>query len=151
MLVSVTDVRVGHQVKLADFTKWLERQGGTPREITQRLRIRSILGSGRSRRRFQQEGQEERLRSRDSGVCAKNPIESGEGGRHLIPPCGLERIPTPTVQNRRRYFPPRKRAALAKHVSGNSFLALFRAACIVSLSASVPPPFHLRSISCPFR
>jgi hypothetical protein len=43
--VSVADVRVEHQVKIADFMKWLERPGGrTPREISQRLKIRSILG-----------------------------------------------------------------------------------------------------------
>ncbi len=27
--VSVADVRVGHEVKLMDFTKWLERTGGS--------------------------------------------------------------------------------------------------------------------------
>jgi hypothetical protein len=42
--VSVADVRVEHQVKIADFMKWLERPGRTPREITHRLRIRAILG-----------------------------------------------------------------------------------------------------------
>ena len=47
--VSVADVRVEHQVKIADFTKWLERPGRTPREITQRQRIRAILGMSVSR------------------------------------------------------------------------------------------------------
>jgi hypothetical protein len=43
--VSVAEVRVEHQVKLAEFTKWLERTHGTsPREIIQRQRARSILG-----------------------------------------------------------------------------------------------------------
>jgi hypothetical protein len=42
--VSVADVRVEHQVKIADFMRWLERPGRTPREITHRLRIRAILG-----------------------------------------------------------------------------------------------------------
>ena len=42
--VSVADVRVEHQVKIADFMKWLERPGRTPREITQRQKIRAILG-----------------------------------------------------------------------------------------------------------
>jgi hypothetical protein len=42
--VSVADVRVEHQVKIADFTKWLERQGRTPREVSQRHKIRAILG-----------------------------------------------------------------------------------------------------------
>jgi hypothetical protein len=42
--VSVTDARVEHQVKIADFMKWLERPGRTPREMTQRQKIRGILG-----------------------------------------------------------------------------------------------------------
>lgn len=42
--VSVADVRIDHQVKLQDFTKWLERAGGSPREMSDRQRIRSILG-----------------------------------------------------------------------------------------------------------
>jgi hypothetical protein len=29
--LSVADVRVEHQVKLGDFTKWLNRTGGSPR------------------------------------------------------------------------------------------------------------------------
>jgi len=41
--VSVAEVRVEHHVKIADFIKWLERPGRTPREITQRQRIRAIL------------------------------------------------------------------------------------------------------------
>ena len=47
--VSRADVRVEHQVKIADFMKWLERPGRTPREITHRLRIRAILGMSVSR------------------------------------------------------------------------------------------------------
>jgi hypothetical protein len=31
--VSVADVRVEHEVKLVDFTKWLEKPGGSPREM----------------------------------------------------------------------------------------------------------------------
>jgi hypothetical protein len=42
--VSVADVRVEHEVKLMDFTKWLDRAGGSPREVSDRHRIRSILG-----------------------------------------------------------------------------------------------------------
>src|ERR1700722_5404546 len=42
--VSVADVRVEHEVKLMDFTKWLDKPGGSPREKTDRQRIRSILG-----------------------------------------------------------------------------------------------------------
>jgi len=47
--VSVADVRVEHQVKIADFMKWLERPGRTPRDITQRQKIRGILGMSVSR------------------------------------------------------------------------------------------------------
>jgi hypothetical protein len=42
--VSVADVRVEHQVKLGDFTQWLERKGGSPRDVFQRKKLRSILG-----------------------------------------------------------------------------------------------------------
>src|SRR5712671_6954882 len=42
--VSVADVRVEHEVKLGDFTKWVERKGGSPREVFQRGKIREILG-----------------------------------------------------------------------------------------------------------
>lgn len=47
--VSVADVRVEHEVKLMDFTKWLERAGGSPREVSDRYKIRSILGMPVSR------------------------------------------------------------------------------------------------------
>ena len=33
----VADVRVEHEVKLKDFTKWLDRTGGSPREVRDRL------------------------------------------------------------------------------------------------------------------
>src|SRR5882762_1391319 len=42
--VSVADVRVEHEVRLMDFTKWLDRTVGSPREVSHRHRIRSILG-----------------------------------------------------------------------------------------------------------
>jgi hypothetical protein len=42
--VSAAPVRVEHEVRLIDFTKWLERKGGSPRDISDRQRIRSILG-----------------------------------------------------------------------------------------------------------
>jgi hypothetical protein len=44
--VSAADVRVEHEVKLGDFTKWVERKGGSPREVMQRQKIREILGMG---------------------------------------------------------------------------------------------------------
>jgi len=47
--VSVADVRVEHQVRVADLMKWLERPGRTPREITERQKIRAILGMSVSR------------------------------------------------------------------------------------------------------
>ena len=45
--VSVADVRVEHEVKLGDFTKWVERKGGSPRDVIQRGKVREILGMGR--------------------------------------------------------------------------------------------------------
>jgi hypothetical protein len=42
--VSVTEIPVEHEVKLGDFTKWLDRTGGSPREVSERYKIRSILG-----------------------------------------------------------------------------------------------------------
>ncbi len=47
--VSVADVRVEREVKLRDFTTWLERTGGSPREVSNRQRIRSILGMSTTR------------------------------------------------------------------------------------------------------
>src|SRR5215469_17582901 len=38
--VSIADVRVEHELKLSDFTKWLDRPGGvSPREVSERQRI----------------------------------------------------------------------------------------------------------------
>ena len=42
--VSVADVRVDHEVKMAEFTKWLDRPGGSPREVIHRQKVRCILG-----------------------------------------------------------------------------------------------------------
>lgn len=42
--VSVADVRVEHEVRLMEFTKWVEKDGGSPRETSDRQRIRTILG-----------------------------------------------------------------------------------------------------------
>jgi hypothetical protein len=47
--VSVADVRVGHEVKFADFIKWLERPPRSPRDVSARHEIRSILGTQLSR------------------------------------------------------------------------------------------------------
>ena len=46
--VSVTNLPVEHAVKVRDFTRWLERKGGSPREVTDRERIRAILGLPRT-------------------------------------------------------------------------------------------------------
>jgi len=42
--VTVILVPVVHTVIMQDFRKWLDRKGGAPREISQRERIRQILG-----------------------------------------------------------------------------------------------------------
>lgn len=47
--VSVANVRVDHQVKMADFERWLEKPGGSPREVAERQRIQAILGMEVSR------------------------------------------------------------------------------------------------------
>lgn len=47
--VAVAEVPVVHQVKVIEFTKWLERTGGSPRDVFQRQRIRAILGMPNSR------------------------------------------------------------------------------------------------------
>jgi hypothetical protein len=46
--VRVTNVAVEHEVRLMDFTQWLDRTGGSPREMSDRKRIRSILGMEKS-------------------------------------------------------------------------------------------------------
>lgn len=46
--VSVASVPVEHEVRMQDFTNWLERRGGSPREVADRERVRSILGRGTS-------------------------------------------------------------------------------------------------------
>jgi hypothetical protein len=47
--VQVSSVSVKHEVRLMDFTKWLDKANGSPREMTERKRIRSILGMGASK------------------------------------------------------------------------------------------------------
>jgi hypothetical protein len=43
--VLVADVRVEHAFKMVDFKKWLERAGGSPREVGQRQNVRAILNT----------------------------------------------------------------------------------------------------------
>jgi len=47
--VSVADVRVEHEVKFADFMKWLERPPRSPRDVSARHEICSIPGMPVSR------------------------------------------------------------------------------------------------------
>jgi len=47
--VVVAEVPVEHQVKVIEFTKWLERTAGSPRDVVQRQKIRSILGMPNAR------------------------------------------------------------------------------------------------------
>ncbi len=47
--VTVAEVPIEHQVKVIEFTKWLERTGGSPRDVVQRQKIRSILGMANPR------------------------------------------------------------------------------------------------------
>jgi hypothetical protein len=42
--VSVADVRMEHEVRLTEFMKWLEKDGGSPRATSDRQRIQAILG-----------------------------------------------------------------------------------------------------------
>ena len=42
--VRVMSIPVEHCVTIKDFTRWVERKGGSPREVTDRDRVRAILG-----------------------------------------------------------------------------------------------------------
>ncbi len=42
--VSVTNVLIEHTVSMKDFTKWLIRDGGSPRDRASRYRVKEILG-----------------------------------------------------------------------------------------------------------
>lgn len=44
VVVSVANVRVDHEVKMADFQRWLGKSSGSPREVIDRQRARAILG-----------------------------------------------------------------------------------------------------------
>jgi hypothetical protein len=45
--VSVVSIPIEHVVKIQDFTNWVERKGGSPKEVSSRDRIRAILGLAR--------------------------------------------------------------------------------------------------------
>jgi hypothetical protein len=42
--VCVTDIPIEHTVTVKDFTKWLIRDGGTPRDRASRYKVKEILG-----------------------------------------------------------------------------------------------------------
>jgi hypothetical protein len=42
--VAVTSIPVEHCVTMKDFTRWVESKGGSPREVTDRDKVRAILG-----------------------------------------------------------------------------------------------------------
>jgi len=42
--VQVTNVAVKHEVRMRDFLAWLEKAAGSPRELSDRKRIKTILG-----------------------------------------------------------------------------------------------------------
>ena len=42
--VSVTHIPIEHAVKMRDFMNWVERKGGSPKQVSDRARIRAILG-----------------------------------------------------------------------------------------------------------
>jgi hypothetical protein len=46
--VRVLETAREYEVKLRNFTRWLDRRGNTPREVIDRKRIREILGLARS-------------------------------------------------------------------------------------------------------
>jgi hypothetical protein len=41
--VFVKNVQVEHTVTIGEFTKWLDRRGGSPAEITRKRKVREIL------------------------------------------------------------------------------------------------------------
>jgi hypothetical protein len=43
VIVCAKNVQVEHTVLMGEFTKWLERKGGSPADISRRKRIREIL------------------------------------------------------------------------------------------------------------
>jgi hypothetical protein len=45
--VRVTDIPIEHDVRLTDFTRWLERKGGSPRETADRSRVKQLLNGVR--------------------------------------------------------------------------------------------------------
>jgi hypothetical protein len=46
--VCVSEIPVEHMVSMKDFTKWLVREGGSPRDRASRYKVKEILGMLRS-------------------------------------------------------------------------------------------------------
>jgi hypothetical protein len=46
--VRVTDVPVEHEVRMKDFTQWLDQHANSPKGVMDRRKIREILGIQRS-------------------------------------------------------------------------------------------------------
>lgn len=42
--VEVGEAPIEHRVKLQEFNKWIRKDGGSPRDVIQRGRVREILG-----------------------------------------------------------------------------------------------------------
>jgi hypothetical protein len=42
--VSVSEIPTKHTVRLKDFNSWLEKEGGAPRDVIHRKKVRQILG-----------------------------------------------------------------------------------------------------------
>jgi hypothetical protein len=47
--VSVVNIPAEHSVRIQDFNAWVRREGGSPRDRIQRLRVKEILGMGAGR------------------------------------------------------------------------------------------------------
>jgi hypothetical protein len=43
--VQVIDIPVEHEVRMKDFTSWLDRKGNSLKEVMDRKKIREILGA----------------------------------------------------------------------------------------------------------
>jgi hypothetical protein len=81
--VSVADVRVEHELKLGEFTKWLERTSGAPRDIIQRQKVREILGMPVTRWFGGLVAIDDKLEKSDVAAEIKEEAEQG-WGRHII-------------------------------------------------------------------
>jgi hypothetical protein len=44
VIVCVKNVQVEHAVRVGEFTKWLQRTGGSPADVSRRRKIKEILG-----------------------------------------------------------------------------------------------------------